>query len=181
MLKSTTSFERRVGSLRGHGIASALIGKATEFIMGSENSEPAIRVSNWTLATGTQSGCRSVASADFLPTKDALRKVVVATKHPFRESLEFLLDLEGYSVVFVESMRDAYSQIKRVQPTLVILCVEMDDSDGFQVLSMLKLDDDTSRIPIVMFARVQEATRRAGTNTEPNTKAVRIIADVFRC
>src|SRR5213079_1872236 len=48
-----------------------------------------------------------------------------------------------YDIVFVESSGHAYSQIKRVMPDLVILCVRIEDLDGFQVLSMLKLDDET--------------------------------------
>ena len=61
------------------------------------------------------------------------------------ELLETVLDAGHYDVVFVESSAHAYSQIKRVQPNLVILCVRIDDTDGFQVLSMLKLDRDTRR------------------------------------
>jgi PleD family two-component response regulator len=38
-----------------------------------------------------------------------------------------------------------------VQPQLVILCVHMDDVEGFRVLSMLKLDADTRSIPILTY------------------------------
>src|SRR5256885_717018 len=55
--------------------------------------------------------------------------------------LETALDAGRYDVVFVESQEHAYSQIKRVQPQLVILCVRIEDRDSFQVLSMLKLDE----------------------------------------
>ena len=57
--------------------------------------------------------------------------------------LETVLDAGHYDVVFVESSEHAYSHIKRVQPNLVILCMRIEDRDGFQVLSMLKLDDET--------------------------------------
>ena len=43
------------------------------------------------------------------------------------ELLETVLDAGHYDVVFVESSEHAYSQIKRVQPNLVILCVRIDD------------------------------------------------------
>ena len=68
------------------------------------------------------------------------------------EVLEPVLDAGKYDVVFVESGAHAYSQIKRVQPNLVILCLRMDDPEGFQVLSMLKLDADTREIPVVTYA-----------------------------
>src|SRR5512138_3637053 len=68
------------------------------------------------------------------------------------ELLETVLDAGHYYVVFVESSTHAYSQIKRVQPDLVILCVRMQDGDGLQVLSMLKLDADTHSIPVLTYA-----------------------------
>jgi CheY-like chemotaxis protein len=53
--------------------------------------------------------------------------------------------------VFVESTDHAYSQVKGVHPNLVILCVGVNDRDGLQVLSMLKLDADTRRIPVLTY------------------------------
>ena len=57
--------------------------------------------------------------------------------------LETVLDAGRYDVVFVESQAHAYSQIKRVQPHLVILCARIEDRGSFQVLSMLNLDEDS--------------------------------------
>jgi PleD family two-component response regulator len=66
-----------------------------------------------------------------------------------------VLDAGHYDVVFVESSAHAYSQIKRVQPNLVILCICIDEADGFQVLSMLKLDDETRGIPVLTYTSEQ--------------------------
>lgn len=74
------------------------------------------------------------------------------------EMLEPMLDAGNYDVVFVEAAEHAYSQIKRVQPDLVILCVRMDDADGLAVLSMLKLDPDTVDVPVVTFTSPPEDT-----------------------
>lgn len=63
--------------------------------------------------------------------------------------LEPVLDAANYHVVFVEASRHAYSQIRRTQPNLVILCLDLDDVESFQVLSMLKLDEATRDIPVV--------------------------------
>jgi two-component system phosphate regulon response regulator PhoB len=67
------------------------------------------------------------------------------------EVLEPVLEAGNYDVVFVEASAHAYSQIKRVQPDLVILCVAMDDAEGLNVLSMLKLDAETRDIPVVTY------------------------------
>ena len=80
------------------------------------------------------------------------QKVVIVNGSPeMLETLETVLDAGHYDVVFVESSEHAYSQIKRVQPDLVILCVRIDAGDGFQVLSMLKLDDETRGIPVLTY------------------------------
>ena len=81
----------------------------------------------------------------------AQKVVIVNGSADMLEMLETVLDAGQYDVVFVESSQHAYSQVKRVQPNLVILCVRADDADGFQVLTMLKLDDDTCRIPVVTY------------------------------
>lgn len=67
------------------------------------------------------------------------------------EALEPVLEAGNYDVVFVESSAHAYSQIKRVRPDLVILCIEIDDAEGLNVLSMLKLDAETRDIPVVTY------------------------------
>src|SRR5258706_1209393 len=83
----------------------------------------------------------------------ATQKVVIVNGSPDTLALlETVLDAGHYDVVFVESSEHAYSHIKREQPNLVILCLSFDESDGFQILSMLKLDEDTRNIPIVTYA-----------------------------
>src|SRR5947207_11012035 len=85
------------------------------------------------------------------PTMVAQKVVIVNGSPEILDLLETVLDAGHYDVVFVESSAHAYSQIKRVQPNLVILCVRIDDADGFQVLSMLKLDDETRAIPVLTY------------------------------
>jgi CheY-like chemotaxis protein len=95
------------------------------------------------------------ATADCLQniavTPTAQKVVIVNGSSEMLELLDTMLAAGHYDVVFVESSQHAYSQIKRVQPNLVILCVRIDDADGFQVLSMLKLDQETSGIPVLTY------------------------------
>ena len=49
----------------------------------------------------------------------------------------------------MESNAHAYSHIKHEKPALIILCLDMHERAGFQVLSMLKLDEDTRVIPLL--------------------------------
>ena len=70
--------------------------------------------------------------------------------------LEAVLDAGRYDMVFVESGEHAYSQVKRVQPNLVILCTRIDELNGFQLLTMLKLDPETRDIPVLTYTTEHE-------------------------
>ena len=101
--------------------------------------------------TATHAESSHVAADTVRPTIVAQKVVIVNGSPEILDLLETVLDAGHYDVVFVESSAHAYSQIKRVQPNLVILCVRIDDADGFQVLSMLKLDGDTKAIPVLTY------------------------------
>jgi len=97
------------------------------------------------------------------------QKVVIVNGNPeMLEMLETVLDAGHYDVVFVESSEHAYSQIKRVQPNLVVLCVRMDEGDGFQVLSMLKLDEETRAIPVLTYTCESCGDEAEDTCAEPS-------------
>src|SRR5687768_18449732 len=65
--------------------------------------------------------------------------------------LETVLDAGRYDMVFVESGTRAYSQIKKVLPNLVILCTRIEELEGVQLLTMLKLDEETRAIPVLTY------------------------------
>ena len=109
----------------------------------------------------------ATAKPDALLSGPAIQKVVIVNGHPrILDLLETVLDAGRYDVVFVESNAHAYSQIKRVLPNLVILCVSADDLDGFQVLSMLKLDDGTRDIPVLTCATEDDVQSREDETPE---------------
>jgi PleD family two-component response regulator len=70
--------------------------------------------------------------------------------------LEAVLDAGRYDMVFVESSDHAYAQIKKVLPNLVILCARIENLDGFQLLTMLKLDAETRDIPVLTYTTEYE-------------------------
>ena len=91
-------------------------------------------------------------TAESAAAQPAMQKVVIVNgSTDMLTLLETVLDAGHYDVVFVESSDRAYSHIKRVQPNLVILCMRIEDHEGFQVLSMLKMDEDTRAIPVLTY------------------------------
>jgi DNA-binding response OmpR family regulator len=93
--------------------------------------------------------------------------VVVSKQSQLNGLLETVLDAGQYDVVFVESTEHAYSHIKRLTPHLIIVCLDIDDLDGFQVLSMLKLDADTKGIPVVTCTIQQDDEETRDESVDP--------------
>jgi two-component system phosphate regulon response regulator PhoB len=118
----------------------------------------------------TNATADSIRPASAAPQRVApTQKVVIINGNAeILESLETVLDAGHYDVVFVESTAHAYSQIKRVQPNLAILCLGLDDPDGLQVLSMLKLDADTREIPVVTYTTEGEPEQAEENVAEPS-------------
>lgn len=119
-------------------------------------------VATTTAATGLR-GPSSVST-----TEVAQKVVIVNGSTDILELFETVLEARNYDVVFVESKQHAYSQIKRVQPNLVILCVRIEDTSGFQVLSMLKLDEETREIPVLTYTTEYEGQNAEAEMPEPS-------------
>jgi CheY-like chemotaxis protein len=119
---------------------------------------------------GTIDGATSNLRRPVSTAKGAQKVVIVNGSPAVLELLETVLDAGRYDIVFVESSAHAYSQIKRVQPNLVILCVQIDAMETFQVLSMLKLDEETRDIPILTYTADVDG-RAAEEDAEEATEA----------
>jgi CheY-like chemotaxis protein len=84
------------------------------------------------------------------PAPRLLRTAALVGRYAHRH-LHDTMRTGEFDVVFIESTAHAYSKIKQVLPGLVIVCIETDDMDGCQILSMLALDSETSRIPVLTY------------------------------
>src|SRR4029078_5299640 len=120
------------------------------------------------LTNAANAECSRAAAEPLAPTIVAQKVVIVNGSPEILDMLETVLDAGHYEIIFVESSAHAYSQIKRVQPNLVILCVRIDDADGFQVLSMLKLDEATRDIPVLTYTTEYDAQEPDEELPEPS-------------
>ena len=80
-----------------------------------------------------------------------LRCLVAVSGDPQRASLVHALMAEEAlrDVVCVESIARGYSRIKELVPDVVVLLLEEEAEPGCRLLSMLKMDDETSWIPVI--------------------------------
>jgi CheY-like chemotaxis protein len=90
-------------------------------------------------------------SRDLGPIAGAQKVAIVNGSPEVLSLIENILSAGHYDIVFVESVTHAYSHIKRVRPDLVIVCLQVDNMDALQVLSMLKLDEETRGIPVLTY------------------------------
>jgi PleD family two-component response regulator len=97
-----------------------------------------------------------MADTNYIAATQVQKVVVVNGNTEVLGMLETVLDAGRYDMVFVESSDRAYSQIKKVLPNLVILCTRIEELDGFQLLTMLKLDAETKNIPILTYTTEYE-------------------------
>jgi DNA-binding response OmpR family regulator len=96
--------------------------------------------------------------------------VAIVGKHADPSVLDAALEADDCEVAVIESFDRAYSTIKRVAPQLVVLCVEVEDAAGWRVLSMLKTDVDTARIPVLTYFVTPAAS---------DSNADAVLADTF--
>ena len=103
----------------------------------------------------------------------AMQKVVIVNgTTDLLDMVQPVLTAGHYDVVFVESNAHAYTNIKRAKPSLIILCLDMHEHEGFQVLSMLKLDEETRAIPLLTCLSEYEFPAENATFVDSNDDEV---------
>ncbi|MFN7965496.1 MAG: response regulator [Acidobacteriota bacterium] len=68
------------------------------------------------------------------------------------EMTELLLRASGYTVRLAGSGEEALFQVQELAPDLILLDINMPGLDGWETLRVLKEDEATSSIPVVMFS-----------------------------
>jgi CheY-like chemotaxis protein len=113
---------------------------------------------------GSMEGSMNTSQLPFEPTQTV---VVVNGTVDVLGMLETALDAGRYDMVFLDASDHAYSRIKRARPSLVVLCTRIEDRDGFQLLTMLKLDPATKDIPVLTYT-----TEYEGQDLDTDTASV---------
>jgi len=71
------------------------------------------------------------------------------------------LDAVGYQVEIVEDGEEALNAVRREHPDLILLDLLLPKIDGFEVLKVLKREEATSSIPIIVLtAKAEEEDRQ---------------------
>jgi CheY-like chemotaxis protein len=84
--------------------------------------------------------------------------LLVDDEPSIRETVSFILEMEGYRVVTAENGDEALEQIRRLQPPVVLLDAMMPRRDGFDVCRTVKSDPKLATIKIVMLTALGQKT-----------------------
>jgi CheY-like chemotaxis protein len=89
----------------------------------------------------------------------ALPKVLIVNRDPGTiRILKYFLEKEPYDVLTCSNGAEAFQKAVRGKPDLILLDLLLPEMDGYQVLSRLKKDPTTARIPVyVLSVLAQEA------------------------
>jgi DNA-binding response OmpR family regulator len=80
-----------------------------------------------------------------------------------RELVRYNMEREGYKVIAVASAEQAKEALERNSPKLILLDLMLPGMDGFSFCRVLRKDERTARIPVIMVtARVEDADIVAG-------------------
>jgi DNA-binding response OmpR family regulator len=64
------------------------------------------------------------------------------------------LSLEGYDVQVAENGKDGVDKVKEFMPNIVLLDILMPELDGFEVLKIIKDDESTKDIPVLIMSNL---------------------------
>jgi CheY-like chemotaxis protein len=85
------------------------------------------------------------------------KKVLIVDDEP--DAVDFTQEVvegEGYSVVTASDGSKGLAAMRRENPDLVILDVQMPDMDGFEVFQEMKKDESLKTIPVLMLTGIRE-------------------------
>jgi DNA-binding response OmpR family regulator len=86
--------------------------------------------------------------------------LVVDDEDDILHFLEMVLREKGYTVTTASGGHEALTRAQIDKPDLVLLDIMMPQMDGWEVLKLLRVDDDTRRIPVAMLSARTEAKDR---------------------
>jgi len=86
--------------------------------------------------------------------------LVVDDEDDILHFLEMVLREKGYQVTTASGGHEALTRAQIDKPDLVLLDIMMPQMDGCEVLKLLRVDEETRRIPVAMLSARTEAKDR---------------------
>ncbi|MEK7124133.1 MAG: response regulator [Patescibacteria group bacterium] len=82
--------------------------------------------------------------------------LIIEDEEFFRELLAKKISSKNFSVFAAVNGQQGLKEIKEKKPDLILLDLLLPDIDGFEVLSKIKSDSETSSIPVIILSNLGE-------------------------
>jgi DNA-binding response OmpR family regulator len=86
--------------------------------------------------------------------------LVVDDEDDILNFLELVLGEKGFDVITASGGQEALTRAQLEHPDLVLLDIMMPQMDGWEVLKLLRVDEETAEIPVAMLSARTEARDR---------------------
>jgi DNA-binding response OmpR family regulator len=81
------------------------------------------------------------------------KKVMVIDDEPaIHRLIKIILEDEGFLIIGPSEHREAKQSVMGGKPDIIILDIMMPEVDGFDILRMLKEDEETMNIPVIILS-----------------------------
>ena len=70
---------------------------------------------------------------------------------------EFILNKNGYVVIKAESAKEAFEVLKKKEVELILLDIEMPETDGFEMMKVLQENENLKKIPVIFLTADRSA------------------------
>lgn len=118
------------------------------------------------------------------------RLVLVVDDSPsIRETISFILEMEGFEVASAVNGREGLERIRELRPRAVLLDAMMPELDGFEVCRTVKQDPELAATVIIMLTAMgqrvdEERAHEAGVDfflTKPfdHEEALELLNDIY--
>ncbi|MEW5805888.1 MAG: response regulator [Acidobacteriota bacterium] len=79
------------------------------------------------------------------------RIFVIDDEFEILELTRMILEKEGFQVMGASSGREALLKLQEISPDLILLDINMPEMGGWELLRVLKADEITASIPVILF------------------------------
>lgn len=97
--------------------------------------------------------------------------MVIDDEPAIHKLLQTILEREGFQIMGLEERKETRETVTHRSPDVVILDIMMPEVDGFQILKMLKEDEDTRDMPVLVLT--------VRSLPEDREKAMSLEADLY--
>jgi DNA-binding response OmpR family regulator len=84
----------------------------------------------------------------------AAKILIIEDDRYISKMYQLKLSLDGFDVQLAENGRQGVEKVKDFHPDIILLDILMPELDGFEVLKMVKGDEDTKNIPVLIMSNL---------------------------